>query len=225
MNPDISIFIAFGAGLLSFVSPCVLPLIPSYLTLLMGEYADKKDKRDILLPALTFIIGFSLIFILLGLSASFLGQILLQNLIFLRKASGIVVIILGLNLTGIIKIDALYREKGLQLPKNLNKYIRALLMGFAMALAWTPCIGPILSSILIYAGTSKTVLEGGILLLFYSAGFALPFLVTALFLDWILPKLKRINPYLPLLQKITGIFLIVLGLLIYTNYIQIFSQF
>lgn len=225
MNPDISIYIAFGAGLLSFLSPCVLPLIPSYLTLLVGDFAEQKGRRYIILPALTFITGFTVIFILLGMSASLLGQLLLKNLVLFRKISGIIVVILGLHLTGVIKIRALYQKKGLQISASFNKHLRALIMGFALALAWTPCIGPILSSILIYAGTSQTVLQGSVLLAFYSLGFALPFLLTALFLNWILPRFKKINPYLNLIQTITGVLVIILGIIIYFNYFQALSLY
>lgn len=225
MNPNISIYIAFGAGLLSFLSPCVLPLIPSYLTLLVGDFAEQKGRRYIILPALTFITGFTVIFILLGMSASLLGQLLLKNLVLFRKISGIIVVILGLHLTGVIKIRALYQKKGLQISASFNKYLRALIMGFALALAWTPCIGPILSSILIYAGTSQTVLQGSVLLAFYSLGFALPFLLTALFLNWILPRFKKINPYLNLIQTITGVLVIILGIIIYFNYFQALSLY
>lgn len=219
---EISIFIAFGAGLLSFLSPCVLPLIPSYISLLIGDYAENIKRKNIIIPALIFILGFTVIFILLGLSASLIGQFLLKNLNILKKLSGLAVIILGLHLSGIINFKFLYREKKLDISSS-NKLIRPLILGFALALAWTPCIGPILSSILIYAGTSQTILQGGILLAFYSMGFALPFIVTALFLEWILPRFKKINPYLPLIQKIVGILLIILGILIFTNYFQILN--
>jgi len=224
MNREISLLIAFSGGLLSFLSPCVLPMIPSYFSLLMGDYAQNKKNKNIILPAMFFIIGFSIIFILLGISASYLGQLLLKNIALLRKISGIIVIIMGFHLTGIITIKSLYREKGLTISQNMNIYLRALVMGIAMAFAWTPCVGPILSSILIYAGTSQTVLQGAVLLTLYSLGFALPFFLTAIFLDWLLPKFKQLNSYLPLIQKITGIFLIILGILIYTNQLQIFSQ-
>lgn len=221
---EISVFIAFGAGLLSFLSPCVLPLIPSYLSLLMGDYAEESGKKNIIIPALIFILGFTSIFIFLGLSASYLGQFLLKNLNILKKISGAAIILLGLHLSGIIKFKFLYQEKKMEI-KNSNKYLRPLIMGLALALAWTPCIGPILSSILIYAGTSQTTLQGGILLAFYSLGFALPFMLTAIFLDWFLPKFKKINPYLPIIQKAAGILLIILGILIFTNYFQILSVY
>ena len=225
MGTPNSIFIAFGAGLLSSFSPCVFPLIPSYLSILLGDFAEQKGKRPLIRPALIFVAGFSTIFIILGMSASYLGQLLLGNLVILRKISGIVVIILGFHLIGLIKIPALYREKKMEINQEKNKYLRPLLMGFALALAWTPCIGPILSSILIFAGTSGTIVRGAVLLTAYSAGFALPFLVIAFFFNWILPGFKKIKPYLGIVQTITGVFIIILGILIFTNYIQIFSNF
>ncbi len=224
MQNNLSLFIAFSGGFLSFLSPCVLPMIPSYLSLLLGNYAEEKGKESIIFAAILFITGFSAIFILLGISASFLGQILLQNIVLLRKISGIIIIILGFHLSGLFTINALYRGKNFSIPENMNIYFRAPIMGIAMAFGWTPCVGPILSSILLYAGTGKTVFTGGLLLGFYSLGFALPFLLTAIFLEQVLPKFKKINPYLPLVQKIAGIFLIILGILIYFNYLQIFTQ-
>ena len=224
MNPDLSIFIAFGGGLLSFFSPCILPLIPSYLTLLIGDFAAEKGKKNIIIPAVSFILGFSIVFILMGLSASFLGKILLSNMVLLRKIGGIIVIILGLHLANIIKISSLYQQKGGQINKNVNSHLRAPIMGISMAFAWTPCVGPILSSILIYAGTSSTIWQGGLLLSFYSLGLAVPFLLTALFFNWFLPGFKKINPYLNTVQKVTGILLIILGILIYIGYIALFSN-
>ncbi|MCG8516000.1 MAG: cytochrome c biogenesis CcdA family protein [Halanaerobiales bacterium] len=225
MGSSNSILIAFGAGLLSTFSPCVFPLIPSYLSILLGDFAEQKGKRPLIIPALIFVAGFSTIFIILGMSASYLGQLLLGNLVILRKISGIVVIILGVHLIGLIKIPALYREKKMEINQEKNKYLRPLLMGFALALAWTPCIGPILSSILIFAGNSGTIVRGAVLLTAYSAGFALPFLVIAFFFNRILPGFKKIKPYLATVQTITGVLIIILGILIFTNYIQVFSNF
>ena len=236
MQTDISIFIAFSAGLLSFFSPCVLPLIPSYITFLVGDYSKQEEtqegsevsgedskspniynRAEILVPALIFILGFSFVFISLGLSASFLGKVFLKNQALLRKIGGILVIILGLHVSGVFKIKALYQQKGFELPEGLNKYLRSLIMGIALAFAWTPCVGPILSSILVYAGTSQKVLQGGFLLAFYSLGFAIPFLLVALFINWFLPRFKKLNPYLPIIEKITGILIIIIGILVYTN--------
>lgn len=220
MNPDISIFIALGAGLISFFSPCVLPLVPSYISLLLGEYAETGGKKKLLFSSLIFVAGFSLVFIILGLSASFIGQLLLKNINILNKIGGLLIVILGAHLSGIINIKFLYGEKGFEL-KNKNRLLRPLIMGFTLAFAWTPCVGPVLSTILIYAGTKQTILQGGVLLAFYSLGFAIPFLLSALSLDWILPGFKKINPYLPFLQKLAGVLLILLGILIFTNYLQI----
>ena len=219
MQGDISIYIAFSAGLLSFFSPCVLPLIPSYITFLIGDYSKQKEykKAEVIIPALIFVLGFTSVFILLGLSASYLGRILLKNQSIFRKVGGVFVIILGLHLSGIFKIKALYRQQNFEIPQNINKYLRSLIMGVALAFAWTPCVGPILSSILVYAGTSQSILKGGFLLSSYSLGFAIPFLIVALFINWFLPKLKKINPYLPIIEKVTGILIIIIGILIYTN--------
>lgn len=218
MQSDVSILIAFAGGLLSFFSPCVLPLIPSYLSMLLGDFTKEKGKTNLIFSSLIFIAGFSLVFIALGLSATLLGQFLLRNLNALKRVSGLAVFMLGLHLSGLIKIDFLYQEKGLKL-KSRNRFLRPLVMGLALAFAWTPCISPILSSILIYAGTQERLFQGGLLLAFYSLGFALPFFLATLFLDQFLPRLKKINRYLPLLQKLAGLLLIILGLLIFTNYI------
>ncbi|MFW6287992.1 MAG: cytochrome c biogenesis CcdA family protein [bacterium] len=216
---EVSFWIAFSAGLLSFFSPCVLPLIPSYITLLVGDYAESARKKAVIIPALVFIASFTLVFVVLGLSASLLGQFLLSHLNILKKLSGIAIIILGLHLSGILKLKFLYSEKRMDI-KTSNKFLRPLIMGVALALAWTPCIGPILSSILVYAASQATI-QAGILLVLYSAGFAIPFIITALFMDMILPYLKKLNPYLPVIQKAAGVLLIILGILIFTNYFQV----
>ncbi|MFW5787208.1 MAG: cytochrome c biogenesis CcdA family protein [Halanaerobiales bacterium] len=226
MQADISIFVAFSAGILSFFSPCVLPLIPSYLTFLVGDFSkqvENKDhnnlhkRADLMPPALLFVAGFTMIFILLGLSASYLGQLFLQNQSLFRKIGGILVIILGVHISGVYKIKPLYRQKSFDWPVAINKYFRALIMGMALAFAWTPCVGPILSSILVYAGTSQNIMTGGILLSFYSLGFAIPFILTAFFINKLLPRLQKLNHYLPIIEKITGVLIIIIGILVYTN--------
>lgn len=219
MNGDLSLFIAFSAGLLSFLSPCVLPLIPSYLAFLLGDYTDQKqkNKKYSILPAIIFILGFTLVFILLGLSATFLGKFLLRNQAILRKISGVIIIIFGLHISGIIKLKWLYYEKKLSITPKSNKYLQSFVLGLGIALAWTPCIGPILSSILILAGNSQNIFAGGFLLLVYSTGFALPFLITALAAKKILPAIKKMNKYLNYINIVSGILIIILGLLVYTN--------
>jgi cytochrome c-type biogenesis protein len=219
MSGDLSFAIAFSAGLLSFLSPCVLPLIPSYLAFLLGDYSDQKQDKESysILPALIFIAGFTLIFILLGLSATFLGRFLLRNQAILRRVSGIIIIIFGLHISGIIKLKWLYYEKKLDIAKKSNKYLQSFILGVGIALAWTPCIGPILSSILILAGNSQNLLTGGFLLFMYSFGFALPFLITALAAKRILPTIKKMNKYLNYINMVSGALIIILGILIFTN--------
>ncbi len=223
MNGDLSFAIAFSAGLLSFLSPCVLPLIPSYLAFLLGDYSDQKkeDKSYSIIPALIFIAGFTIIFILLGLSATFLGRFLMKNQAILRKISGVIIIIFGLHISGIIKLKWLYYEKKLNITKRSNKYVQSFILGVGLALAWTPCIGPILSSILILAGNSQNLMTGGFLLFIYSFGFALPFLITALAAKKILPTIKKMNRYLNYINMVSGALIIILGILIFTNSLNI----
>ncbi|HKL13820.1 MAG TPA: cytochrome c biogenesis protein CcdA [Halanaerobiales bacterium] len=223
MTGDLSFAIAFSAGLLSFLSPCVLPLIPSYLAFLLGDYSDQKkdDKQYSILPALLFIAGFTIIFILLGLSATFLGRFLMKNQAIIRKISGVVIIIFGLHISGIIKLKWLYYEKKLNITKKSNKYLQSFILGVGIALAWTPCIGPILSSILILAGNSQNLMTGGFLLLIYSFGFALPFLITALAAKKVLPAIKKMNKYLNYINMVSGALIIILGILVFTNNLNI----
>ena len=225
MQGDLSFVIAFSAGLLSFLSPCVLPLIPSYLAFLLGDYTDqkKKDKKYSILPALIFILGFTIVFVLLGLSATFLGKFFLRNQALLRKISGIIIIIFGLHISGIIKLKWLYYEKKLSITPKSNKYLQSLILGFGIALAWTPCIGPILSSILILAGNSQNIYAGAFLLFIYAVGFALPFLITALAAKKILPAIKKMNKYLNYINIVSGILIIILGILIFTNNLNFIS--
>lgn len=227
MTADISFIAALSAGLLSFFSPCILPLIPTYLSYLVGDYAKAKEKKNelsIIITALSFIAGFTVIFVLLGLSVTFLGKFLIRNQSLLMKIGGTVIIIFGLHLTGIIEINYFYREKKFELPNSLTGNLRAFIMGVILAVGWTPCIGPILSSILIAASTRANILQGGVLLFVYAVGLGLPFFITALFMDYLLPKLKGFNKYLPLVNKITGTMLIIFGLLMITGYLEIINR-
>ncbi|MFW5996114.1 MAG: cytochrome c biogenesis CcdA family protein [Halanaerobiaceae bacterium] len=223
MSSDISIFIAFGAGLMSFTSPCILPLIPSYLTFLLGDYSEQKLQGNTLqiLPAVLFTAGFSLVFILMGISASYIGKLLLKNQALLRKISGIIIIILGVHLTGLINLGLFNYTPGYKVPDDINKYLRAILLGIGLAFAWTPCIGPVLSTILVYAGSSGKAAEGAKLLAFYSLGMALPFILIALFFRRFISRLKKINKYLPRIKKISGMLIIILGVMIYFNYLNL----
>lgn len=219
MKENMPLFISFAAGLLSFFSPCIIPLIPSYLTFLLGDYAEqqKNDKKYSLIPIIIFTASFSLIFILMGLSASFIGGFLLRNQRIIRKVSGILIIIFGIHLADILHISLFDYEKRLDFSPDLNRHLRALVMGVGLAFAWTPCIGPVLTSVLIYASNAGSILKGSLLLSFYSLGLAVPFLLVALSAGWFLPRFKKIKPLLPFVRKITGVLLIILGILIYTN--------
>lgn len=227
MTADIGLIAALSAGLLSFFSPCILPLIPTYLSYLIGDYAKAKEKKrdlSLIISSLSFIAGFTVIFIILGLSATFLGKFLIRNQRLLMQIGGILIIIFGLHLTGIFEISYFYREKKFNLPNSLTGNLRAFIMGVVLAVGWTPCIGPILSSILIAASTRANIMEGGVLLFFYALGLAVPFLITALFMDYLLPKFKKFNKYLPVVNKVTGTLLIIFGLLMLTGYLEVINR-
>lgn len=227
MSVEISFIAALSAGLLSFFSPCILPLIPTYLSYLLGDYAAAKKRNknlSLIIRSSSFIAGFTVIFILLGLSATFLGKFLIRNQSLLTTVGGIIIIIFGLHLTGIFEIKYFYREKKFSLPAYLKGNLRAFVMGIVLALGWTPCIGPILSSILIAAGSRGSIAEGGLLLFFYAVGLAVPFFLTALFMDYLLPKFKAFNKYLPIVNKVTGTLLIIFGLMMVTGYLEVLNR-
>jgi len=227
MSVEVSFIAALSAGLLSFFSPCILPLIPTYLSYMLGDYAkaQKKDKNlSLIIRSLSFISGFTVIFILLGLSATFLGKFLIQNQSLLTTVGGVIIIIFGLHLTGIFEIKYFYREKKFELPHYLKGNLKAFVMGVVLAVGWTPCIGPILSSILIAASSRANIAEGGLLLFFYAVGLAVPFFLTAVFMDYLLPKFKAFNKYLPVVNKITGTLLIIFGLMMVTGYLEVLNR-
>lgn len=226
---NISFILAFSAGLLSFLSPCVLPLIPAYVSYLTGsavsDISTGKDKLNLLYKSIGFIIGFSLVFIALGASVSTIGKLFNSNLDILRKIGGIIVIIFGLHLTGIFKIRLLYSEKRL-LPFGENpKIIGSVFVGMAFAAGWTPCIGPILSSILIYAGSMATIGKGIFLLAMYSLGLAVPFLFTAAAIGSFSKYFRKITKYLPFISVVSGILMIFMGMLIFMNRLTIISRY
>ncbi|MGM0502418.1 MAG: cytochrome c biogenesis CcdA family protein [Bacillota bacterium] len=222
---DISLVIALFAGFASFVSPCVLPLVPAYVGYITGSSAENKNKSFTLWRALAFVLGFSLIFVLMGASASYIGQLFTRYKMLFNKISGVLIIIFGLHLIGILKFEFLYREARFEGPKQAGSWLTAVLMGMAFAAGWTPCIGPVLASILAYAGSSATLVEGVILLFFYSLGLGVPFILTALFIDKFMKISEKLNQYLPLISKISGAILIIFGLLLFLNKMQVLSQF
>ena len=216
---SVSFVVAFTAGLLSFLSPCVLPLIPSYVGFLTGLTLEELEVRrgTALLHALWFVAGFSVIFIALGATASALGVLLLRSQVWIGRIGGVVVILFGLYLLGVLRPGLLMRERKVQLARKPLGYLGSAFVGVTFGAAWTPCIGPILGAILTLAAAQASVGHGAALLTAYSAGLALPFLVTALALDRFLAWFQRFRPYLAWVERVAGILLILLGLLLVTD--------
>lgn len=227
MEPSqtLSFFIAFTAGFLSFVSPCVLPLVPSYVSYITGlsleELTSKAENRRIwwitLKNSLLFILGFSLVFISFGASATLIGQIFLNHQEAIRKLGGILIVIFGLVIMGVLKIPLLMSYKQIQFQSRPAGAIGSVLIGIAFAAGWTPCVGPILGTILLYAGTTQSVMNGVQLLMFYSIGLGLPLLVTSLAVNAFLASFRKAKDYLWVVSLISGIFLIAVGIMIFTN--------
>ena len=222
---EISGMIAFSAGLLSFASPCVLPLVPSYITYITGvsfkELIDVEVRSKLrwatVFHSLFFIIGFSLVFILMGASATYLGQLLAQYQYWIMKGGGVIIILLGIQFTGIIKIPFLQMEKRFEMRKKPLGYAGSLLVGIAFAAGWTPCIGPILSTILIYASTSKSFTTGILLLTYYSIGLGIPFFLSSLAFNSFLSAFDKIKRYMRVITIVSGLFLIGIGILFLTD--------
>ncbi len=217
MTPSFAL--AFVAGVLSFLSPCVLPLIPSYVGFLTGLTLEELEVRrgTALAHALWFVAGFSLIFIALGATASALGVLLLRSQVWIGRIGGGVVILFGLYLLGVVRPGLLMRERKVQLARKPLGYLGSAFVGITFGAAWTPCIGPILGAILTLAAAQASVGHGAALLTAYSAGLALPFVVTALALDRFLSWFQRFRPYLVWVERLAGILLILLGLLLVTD--------
>ena len=217
----LEILVAFGAGLISFLSPCVLPLIPGYISYITGnslnELIEKKSVN--LIPIILFTIGFSIVFIIFGAASTFLGQVLLQNSYELRITAGLVIIILSLHIIGIINLKFLNYEKRIQTNTNTNFY-SPVLIGMAFAFGWTPCIGPILGSILVLAATEDSINKGILLLISYSLGLALPFILSGYLIQKFLIFSKNFKKNINLISKIGGIILLITGVLILTNQLQ-----
>ncbi len=226
---NVSFVLAFSAGLLSFLSPCVLPLVPAYVSYLTGsavaEINTDKAKLNLLYKSIGFVIGFSIIFIIMGASVSSIGKFLITNQVILKKIGGILIIIFGLHTTGLLKIKMLYAEKRLLPFGGDKKNISSVFLGMAFATGWTPCIGPILASILIYAGSMETISKGILLLGVYSLGLAIPFILTALAIGNFSEYFKRFSKYLPVVSLVSGILMIVMGILIFTNKLTIISGY
>jgi cytochrome c-type biogenesis protein len=221
----------FFAGIVSFLSPCVLPLVPGYVSLISGASIEELQSKDrkllntVLLHSLMFILGFTVVFVMLGAAASSVGQLVREYKKPLTWIAGIVVIIFGLHLTGIFKIKALYADKRLHSIKGGKSPIGAFLVGFAFAFGWTPCLGPYLSVILGFAGNTETVMKGVLLLWVYSMGLAVPFLLTSVAIDRFMAFYGRFRRYLHIWEVGSGVILILLGVLILTRRLAILSSY
>lgn len=230
---DLSLFLAFLAGLLSFLSPCVLPLLPSYLAFITGlsfeelirQGSSRQTRQIILTHSLLFIMGFSILFTLMGASATLLGQFLATYRDMIRLGGGILVIFLGFFISGIIPLDFLQREKRWHWQHKPLGYLGTFLVGVTFAAGWTPCVGPILSAILLYASTAENLSAGIILLLIYSLGLAIPFLISSLALNSFLNAFQKTHRFIGVLTKIGGIFLIAIGILLLTNSFDLLNEF
>ena len=222
---------AFLAGILSFLSPCVLPLVPGYVSLISGSSVDALQAPEqrvlgqVMRSSLMFIAGFSLVFILLGAVATSLGQFTRQYYPLLTRLAGALIILFGLHLTGILKIKALYADKRLHQVKGGSTAWGAFAVGFAFAFGWTPCIGPILATILAFAAAEDTVLKGTLLLAVYSLGLAVPFLLTSLGIDRFLSFYGRFRRHLHAVEVASGVLLIVIGLLVLTRHLTMLSGY
>jgi cytochrome c-type biogenesis protein len=230
---EVSFLIAFFAGLLSFISPCVLPLVPSYITYITGasfkELTDADARAKLrwttVFHSLLFIIGFSMVFILMGASASYLGQVLARYQYWIMKLGGVLIIILGIHFTGILRLPFLEMEKRFELKKRPLGYVGSFLVGIVFAAGWTPCIGPILSTILLYASTTQNFITGILLLTVYSMGLGVPFFLSSLALNWFLSSFDRIKRYMRVVTMVSGFFLIAIGILFLTDTFKDVTQY
>ncbi|NWF91332.1 MAG: cytochrome c biogenesis protein CcdA [Syntrophaceae bacterium] len=222
---EISVLIAFLGGVLSFVSPCVLPLIPSYITYITGvSFKDLSDagtraklRWATATHSLLFIAGFSTVFVLMGASASYLGQLLIRYQDWLMKGGGVLIIILGIHFTGLINLPFLQMERRLELRKKPLGYLGSFLVGIVFAAGWTPCVGPILSTILLYASTSRSFTTGVLLLMVYSMGLGVPFFLSSLAFNSFLSAFEKIRRYMKVITIVSGLFLIGIGILLLTD--------
>lgn len=232
-STNITIIGAFIAGFLSFLSPCVLPLIPSYITYITGlsfsdlqlEHPSHKVRQQTIIHSLLFIAGFTFVFVLLGASATFIGGFLQAHMTALQRVGGALIVVFGIHVSGIFDIGVLLGEKRLTLHRKPAGFFGSFVVGVAFAAGWTPCIGPILASILMVAATESTVYRGIGLLLAYSMGLAIPFFLASLAMHQFLVLFTRFKKYIRIFEIFTGVFLIIVGILIFTNNLSIFSRY
>jgi len=231
MGEPLSVLVAFTAGLFSFLSPCVLPLFPSYLSFVTGMSVSDLSaeltasaRRRVLLHSIAFVVGFSMVFVSLGASFSAASAFLLDYRDWIRRVGGALIIIFGLYIAGLLRIGIFGRTQQLQLREKPAGYIGSFIVGLTFAIGWTPCVGPILGAILTLAGTAETVQRGIGLLVAYSAGLGLPFLLSAIALGVFLKFFKRYRPFIPVVERAAGVILVVVGVLVFTNYYLVLNS-
>ena len=216
---EVSWGMAFIAGFLSFFSACILPLIPAYIMYLTGSTIEEEVSQRRLFAltrTLGFVLGFTIIFLIMGVSASFIGQTFAKNKDIFAKISGLLIILFGLNMMGVFKFDIM-KKINIKAPKNMTKWFSSILMGMAFAAGWSPCFGAVLGSILVYAGGSETISQGVVLLLIYSLGMAVPFILTALFINKFLELMNKYEKYLKYVNIVGGALMVIFGLLVFFN--------
>jgi len=225
MSESLGVLVAFSAGLFSFLSPCVLPLFPSYLSFITGMSLDRLThevtagaRTRVLVHSLAFVVGFSVVFVSLGASFSAAGQFLLDYRDWIRIGGGVLIIVFGLYIAGMLRIGLFGSTRQMQIRSKPAGLLGSFLVGLTFAIGWTPCVGPILGSILTLASNDKTVGQGVTLLLFYSAGLGLPFLLSSIALGGFLKFFKRYRPFIPVVERTAGVLLLVVGILVVTNY-------
>lgn len=228
MANDVSYFVALFAGILSFFSPCILPLIPAYIMYIAGISVEGEEKSKmgvVITRTLAFIAGFTVVFLIMGASASAIGRLFIRNREIITQISAVIIVIFGLQLLGVLKIGYLGKVVKPRGPKSTGSVLSSFLMGVAFSAGWTPCFGPVLASILFYAGTSATINKGILLLGVYSIGMGIPFLLTAVFLSKATKLLGRVEKHGELITKISGAILVIFGLLMFFNKIVDISRF
>jgi cytochrome c-type biogenesis protein len=225
-TPTIGVLIAFSAGLLSFLSPCVLPLIPSYVTFITGLSLDdvQQARRAALIHGFLFVLGFSLIFLAMGAGATLLGQTLLRNRDWISRVGGVIIIIFGLYLLGVLNIGFLSRERRFHVADKPVGYFGTVVVGVAFGAGWTPCLGPILGSILVYTGSQADLGKGMWLLSAYSLGLAVPFLLSAVAIDRFTAFFQRMRRQMIWISRISGVVMIGIGVLLVTNYFTVLAS-
>lgn len=225
MGESLGLLVAFSAGLFSFLSPCVLPLFPSYLSFITGMSVDRlaKDvaageRTRVLLHSATFIAGFTAVFVSLGASFSAAGQFLMDYRDWIRIAGGALIVVFGLYIAGVLRVGIFGQTKQLQIRTKPAGFVGSFIVGVTFAIGWTPCVGPILGSILTLASNDKTLRQGIALLLAYSAGLGLPFLLSSVALGGFLKFFKKYRPFIPTVERVAGVLLVAVGILVVTNY-------